>query len=288
MSKIMKNHNLQTRKRGVMKDIEDWINEKHKREGESDFDDFMNRSSHKDSRMSGILPENVTEERLLRSRLFELGNERYKFLARFTFEKQQFQDKKVKRINAMKARVMSASSAPGRLGTSVSRQSMMSAKGDMRLRRFNDAEFYDTGERDLPSRARTVHFMPSQSRKPECRVLKASTPMGYHLTGSKLTKTNKFSKFGGAIPGLTNDPRYSFLEKSLSPAYVEGKNKRSVREIVKSIESLHKLPGNGIRKVDMGAKIQTFVKECKLSFSGVVKQQMIARRLVKKSSEITV
>lgn len=282
----MKNHNLKTRKNGVLKDIEEWINEKHKKEGESDFDDFMNRSSHKDSRMSGQLPENVTEERMLKSHLFELGNERYKFLSRFAFEKQQFQDKKVKRINAMKARIMSAStaSAPSRLGSSYSRQSMISEKSDIRVGRDNDIELIDL--RELPSRARTVHFMPSQTMKDKSRILKTSTPMdsrgkdhNIFRSGARFAKINKFSKFGGSIPSKTNDPRYSFLEKALSPAYTDGRNKQSVREIVKSIESLHRLPGLGLSKVDIGAKIQEFMKECEMSFSVAVNQQMVVKRL---------
>jgi hypothetical protein len=57
-------------------------------------------------------------------------------------------------------------------------------------------------------------------------------------SGARFAKINKFSKFGGSIPSKTNDPRYSFLEKALSPAYTDGRNKQSVREIVKSIESL--------------------------------------------------
>ena len=269
----MKNHNLKTRKNGVLKDIEEWINEKHKKEGESDFDDFMNRSSHKDSRMSGQLPENVTEERMLKSHLLELGNERYKFLSRFAFEKQQFQDKKVKRINAMKARIMSAStaSAPGRLGSSYSRQSMISEKSDLRA---------------LPSRARTVHFMPSQTMKDKSRILKTSTPMdsrgkdhNIFRSGARFAKINKFSKFGGSIPSKTDDPRYSFLEKALSPAYTDGRNKQSVREIVKSIESLHRLPGLGLSKIDIGAKIQEYMKECEMSFSVAANQQMVVKRL---------
>lgn len=280
-----------------MKDIEDWINEKHKKEGESDFEDFMNKSSHKDSRMSGQLAENVTEERLLKSRLFELGNERYKFLARYAFEKQQFQDKKVKRINAMKSRVMSAQSAlsaPGRLGSS--RQSTVSDRSEGKGCRVNGADTQDNSNgRELPSRARTVHFMPSQVRKPASRVMKNSTPMGFsrsssrvtNSAGSTLSRKNKFAKFGGSIQGHTHDPRYSFLENALSPAYVDGKSKRSVPEIVQSIESLHRLPGTGVTKIDMTAKIQDFMKECKLTFSGVVKQHMMAKRLTKKSSLVS-
>jgi hypothetical protein len=114
---------------------------------------------------------------MLKSHLFELGNERYKFLSRFAFEKQQFQDKKVKRINAMKARIMSAStaSAPGRLVSSYSRQSMISEKSDIRVGRDNDITLMYL--RKLPSRPRTVNFMPSQTMKDKSRILKTSTPM---------------------------------------------------------------------------------------------------------------
>jgi hypothetical protein len=65
----------------------------------------------------------------------------------------------------------------------------------------------------------------------------------------------------------------------LSPAYTDGRNKQSVREIVKSIESLHRLPGLGLSKVDIGAKIQEFMKECEMSFSVAANQQMVVKRL---------
>ena len=76
----------------TIRDIHSWV---HK--GNSD------QGSRKTARNTGLLTENVTEERLLFNRQLELGRERYKFLANHAYEKQKFierQKRKNKRRNS--------------------------------------------------------------------------------------------------------------------------------------------------------------------------------------------
>ena len=61
-SKFVKNRT------NAMKEIEAWVKK----------DDDRGGSSHEASRMSGQLTDNVTEERMLRAKLWELSKERYK------------------------------------------------------------------------------------------------------------------------------------------------------------------------------------------------------------------
>ena len=61
-SKFVKNRT------NAMKEIEAWVKK----------DDDRGGSAHEASRMSGQLTDNVTEERMLRAKLWELSKERYK------------------------------------------------------------------------------------------------------------------------------------------------------------------------------------------------------------------
>ncbi|KAL8574906.1 hypothetical protein ACOMHN_063600 [Nucella lapillus] len=57
------------------------------------------------TRMSGQLTDNVTEERLLRAKLWELSKERYKFLLQNSYEKKLFADRMYRKTQAiLKAR----------------------------------------------------------------------------------------------------------------------------------------------------------------------------------------
>ncbi|KAK7498507.1 hypothetical protein BaRGS_00010167 [Batillaria attramentaria] len=91
-SKFVKN------KTNAMKEIEAWVKKD---------DDPL--SSHEASRMSGQLTDNVTEERMLRSKLWELSKERYKFLAQNAYEKKMFQDRIQRKSSALLRRASSSS-----------------------------------------------------------------------------------------------------------------------------------------------------------------------------------
>lgn len=74
----------------TIKEINAWV---HK--GNSD------QSNRRTARNTGLLTENVTEERMLFAKQVELGRERYKFLANHTCEKHKFierQRRKQKRL----------------------------------------------------------------------------------------------------------------------------------------------------------------------------------------------
>ena len=76
----------------TIRDIHSWV---HKGNGD--------QANRKTARNTGLLTENVTEERLLFNRQLELGRERYKFLANHAYEKHKFierQKRKNKRRNS--------------------------------------------------------------------------------------------------------------------------------------------------------------------------------------------
>ncbi|XP_041363541.1 uncharacterized protein LOC121379126 [Gigantopelta aegis] len=59
-------------------------------------------ASHEALRMAGQLSDNVTEERMLRSKLWELSKERHKFLLQNAYEKKMFMDKIMKKATTVR------------------------------------------------------------------------------------------------------------------------------------------------------------------------------------------
>ncbi|XP_050393525.1 uncharacterized protein LOC126811708 [Patella vulgata] len=84
-------------KTNARKEIEAWV--------KKDADPLT--GNFEASRMSGQLTDNVTEERMLKSKLWELSKERYKFLSQNSYDKKVFIDRMMRKSSAMR-RVMSA------------------------------------------------------------------------------------------------------------------------------------------------------------------------------------
>ncbi|XP_067672429.1 uncharacterized protein [Haliotis asinina] len=91
-SKFMSN------KSNAMKEMEAWV--------KKDADPLG--ANHEASRMSGQLVDNVTEERMLKSKLWDLSKERYKFLSQNAYEKKVFVDRMQRKSSVFK-RILSQS-----------------------------------------------------------------------------------------------------------------------------------------------------------------------------------
>ncbi|KAL3875804.1 hypothetical protein ACJMK2_033720 [Sinanodonta woodiana] len=78
-----------TKRTNVVKDIEAWALS-------------GTEITKETSRHAGQLTENITEDRLLRGKLIELGKERFKFLAKSAYEKHIFINKQRKRMAVLK------------------------------------------------------------------------------------------------------------------------------------------------------------------------------------------
>ena len=83
----------------TIKEIHAWV---HK--GNND------QGNRRTARNTGLLTENVTEERMLFAKQLELGRERYKFLANHAYEKQKF----IERQRRKEKRMQSSIVAPGK------------------------------------------------------------------------------------------------------------------------------------------------------------------------------
>jgi len=271
---------LKNRKTNVMKEIEEWVL----------LDSEFNQTEA--GRMSGKLTENITEERMLKSRLFDLGKERYKYLTKMAFDKHMFIEKqkkaKAKRAQILHHRSFSANDATFEKRTPDTRlQGRMSL--DPRLLRNPDRDD-DAEIQSLGSRAKTVQFMTSSTPVSNHRVseqnkmrllmmqcsfgkqkdVKKSRPLSRSdedsVTGKSFVKKNRFSKFGGKFPTKTDDGRYVSLTSALSPNY-ELHADLDVKRIVQSIESLHK-PAKNLKEVKpkLTQQLQAFMKERGITF----------------------
>lgn len=288
---------LLAKKSNAMKEIEEWVMK----------DVSLNDAA---SRI-GKLPENVTEERMFKSRLFDIGKERYKYLSKNAYEMKMFSDKYKKKMALARQqlqshhRSLSANDVGRATKTDVDRARLSL---DPRMLRRTQDTTHDVDEDTTPTmtRSKTVSFLPSSLNKQQSDLSqpRTSTPAransqqalfkalrekseksqfssrplsraaSFNQTprsdddssNKSWVKRNKFSKYGGKVPGVTTDPRYAQLEGSLSPFY-QGKpgtpdTTPDVKQIVNSIGSLHK-PSRNIKEArpKLTLKLQAFMKE---------------------------
>lgn len=156
---------LKAKKKHVMKDIEEWM-----------VKDLTLDLNQGNTRMSGKNDDTVTEVRMLKARLIDLGVERYKFLSQFSHEKQKFlENRKRKDASAKNLRSYSTMSEPimtyVRPGTTSSRQSgnersdaasTVSRKTDfISPKEYVQNNTQPNTRRPMPPhRAKTVQFIP--------------------------------------------------------------------------------------------------------------------------------
>ncbi|XP_060070658.1 uncharacterized protein LOC132550586 [Ylistrum balloti] len=285
---------LLAKKSNAMKEIEEWVMK----------DVSLNDAA---SRI-GKLPENVTEERMFKSRLFDIGKERYKYLSKNAYEMKMFSDKYKKKMALARQqlqthhRSLSANDVARPVKYDVDR-ARLSLDPRMLRRTQDTSQDVEDATTPVMTRSKTVSFLPTALNKQQSdlsqprtstpartnsqqAVLKAlrdksqfgsrplsrgtsfnQTPRSDDDSSSKSwVKRNKFSKYGGKVPGVTSDPRYAQLEGSLSPFY-HGKpgspaKPPDVKGIVNSIGSLHK-PSRNIKEVrpKLTLKLQAFMKE---------------------------
>ncbi|OWF39008.1 uncharacterized protein LOC110465612 [Mizuhopecten yessoensis] len=285
---------LLAKKSNAMKEIEEWVMK----------DVSLNDAA---SRI-GKLPENVTEERMFKSRLFDIGKERYKYLSKNAYEMRMFSDKYKKKMALARQQLQShhrslSANDVARPAKSEIDKARLSLDPRMLRRTQDTSHDIEDGTTPTLTRSKTVSFVPTSLHKQHSdltqprtstparansqqALFKAlreksqfnsrplsrgasfnQTPRSDDDSSSKSwVKRNKFSKYGGNVPGVTADPRYAQLEGSLSPFY-QGKpgspeSTPDVKQIVNSIGSLHK-PSRNIKEVrpKLTLKLQAFMKE---------------------------
>ena len=201
----------QDKKVTTIRDIHSWV---HKGNGD--------QGNRKTARNTGLLTENVTEERLLFNRQLELGRERYKFLANHAYEKQKFierQKRKNKRRNSMVF-------APG---TDLSRRRSLTVRipqMDELSQSSGEVEMFDAVDggrlvlEDIENTTRDEVSLPKTapafSRRP------TSSKQGVYLDSSRAANA-RLSKVVERLPAVTvkyevdnvpQAPKVAFNDKS--------------------------------------------------------------------------
>lgn len=276
-----------SKKTTAIKEIEEWVFSGKEHEQEA-------------SRLhSGQLAENITEERLLRSHMLELGKERFKMLSQHEHDIQTFKDKQKRKGFRIKF------NRPQSASVATDRMVCMSGRSAQSINRSNGRP---SSARILITpviRPKTVQFQTNHSRgehltidttetRPRTVPTKANglnspssveewTPIAMSADWSRPSTagpgncSRSTSSFGVPsnylrnkrtnLTGLTQEPRFSALEKVLSSNYASD-CKADVPTIIEKIEALRRpttLGGKDARR-EMEVKIRIFMAENKIVF----------------------
>ena len=277
----------------ALKDIEDWVL--------SGTD-----MSREITRHAGQLAENVTEERLLRTKLMELGKERYKSLAKHHYERQAFAEKQRRkfallrrnRVTTVSLNDLNKNSYAHSILTKTDKPSEFNFNKSYIIRpktvqfeqnreNITTGDYISTGACD--DRPNTVPTFCEFGDSTE--AFDHSTSLGIYSEWSRpstaatsglgrsvgsassnsakswVKERKTTNSYGNKFSGLTREPRYAKLEEALSQTY-SSKTKLDVKTIVQKIESLHTPGKTGSKeaKRTLERKIRGFMDEAGFTF----------------------
>lgn len=241
------------------------------------------------------------EQRLLRAKLLELGKERFKVKAKVTYDLRKFMDKQTRKgLLNKRARPVSAhpnttmEPASGRGKRAALSQSAPVNRTESQMKKktvqfqlgSGNGEYLTTGVVDSGDDMDGAFISLNPDSSPNARLpaararpSTAATPLyGSRSTPSEKTpvvsqnnarfiKENKLCKFGGKLPSVVSDPRFSGLHKSLSENH-ECTTKDSVLAIIQRKESLRKPLKTGGKEArrELELKIKQFMEERNIVF----------------------
>lgn len=234
------------------------------------------------------------EQRLLRARLMELGKERFKAKTKITYDLRKFVEKQT-RSGLLNKRVRPLSGKPTADPTALLSRRTVAPHSAPAVRttptepkksvQFSECsrkcEYLTTGVTDPTDDVDAGGFislnpdcpLKLQSHAGRARPSTAATPI-YCPTvtvglqnNARFLKENGLQKYGGRLPSVTGDPRFSGLHKSLSENYISN-TKDSAIAIIQRIESLRKpLKGTSTEaRKELEVKIKRFMDEHNIVF----------------------
>ena len=281
---------IQSKRSHALKDIEDWVL--------SGTD--MTREI---TRHAGQLAENVTEERLLRTKLMELGKERYKSLAKHHYEKQAFAEKQRRKFAIIRRNrittqslndahsILTKTDKPSEYNYhksyAIRPKTVQFEQNMVEQNALNTGDYISTGVyEDRPNTVPTLSEFEDQADDFDTstslgvynqwsRPSTAATSGFTRSLGSASSDSSKSwvkdrkttNRYGSKFAGLTHEPRYAKLEEALSQPYTS-KTKLDVKTIVQKIESLHTPGKTGSKeaKQTLERKIKGFMHEAGIAF----------------------
>lgn len=276
-----------SKKTSVLHEIEEWVLGGKEHEPET-------------SRIhSGQLAENITEERLLRARMMELGKERFKILSKYEHEIQTFKDKQKRKGFRIKFnRPQSAtfpSAAERKIMADGPRSETHSASSLMFIapvirpktvqfqadlsRRGNPATTSNVNNRPRTVSAQTkIHNTNDDVQVEEWTPLAMTTDWSRPSTAGhdKVIRSVSSHSFPSFISSrnqksnetsIAKEPRFFALESSLSKNYITD-CKTDVPTIIRNIEALRKPIKIGSKEArrELELKIKMFMEENNIVF----------------------
>lgn len=259
------------RKTNALKEIEEWVSGGRIGEPET-------------SRIhSGQLAENITEERLLRARIMELGKERFKILSKWDHDIQTFKETQKKKGFAFKKlRHKSAGGAADRVvgkpdGEIKTKFRVVRPKTVQFESNLARGEYLSTGlVEPRPKTVPSKMLLNSTTTLEEWNPIAMSTDWSRPSTGKTSGGSRPVSAY--SLSSLKNnikpvressstDPRFAKLANSLSSNY-KTVCKNDVPTIIQNIEALQKplrVSSKEARR-ELEIKIRQFMKENNIVF----------------------
>lgn len=259
----------QARKDRALRKILQWVNSEEKAFGSKT--DMI--------KVPGLPTGNVIEERRLKEILFDLGKKRQQFISHNDYEQQRFLEGQ--RRKSYELRKALSDDALSR-GWSVSNRNLLTreASSNMttentrvdQLEKMNSSSqkdvFITAGdqERQTQSHGKMVSFV-DDFKKPMDNFRQRSKSRSLDPVSTPLVPWSKMKSTsiqpGTHLPPLTEDPRFSLLEKKLSPVfYGRRKKKKELGEVIDGLDALH-IPSKMKResRTVIGQRIRQLLKE---------------------------
>lgn len=237
----------QARKERALRKIQQWVN----------GDD---KGLKADSiRLPGFPTGNVIEERRLKELLFDLGKKRQQYISHNEYEQQRFLDAQRRKSNELRKALSDDILSRG---WSVSNRNLLTrdtssnptsdnTRAFDKMNSFSKNEKQqifitgDTEERDTQtSQGKVVKFVNDLRQPPQTasNYRTRSTSRSLDPTSTPLVPWSKMKSTsirpGTHLPPLLEDPRFSLLEKTLSPIFQCTRQKALV-DVIDDLDALH-------------------------------------------------
>ena len=250
-----------TTKNNTQKEIEAWAKD--------------GTRTHELTRSSGQLPENVTEQRLLQAKLWELSKERHKFLSQNTYEKKMFLDQQKRKSDVFQELLKDVIiDVRGRSRNLPKPRSEKYKRKEQRPQSISLPTENDKSSSSIPLFQTEPRGMiriktDESSRFPQISesntsssVVKFANSCNKSFNAPK--KRESVNKWAKKPPtkresaGPMADPRYVSLTNALSCTYVIPPDSPDIPSLVKRSRALHQ---RGKNPVDAKPKLAMMVKE---------------------------
>ncbi|OWF39007.1 hypothetical protein KP79_PYT05317 [Mizuhopecten yessoensis] len=264
----------QARKDRALRKIQQWVN--------SDEKPFGSKTDM--IKVPGLPTGNVIEERRLKEILFDLGKKRQQYISHNEYEQQRFLEAQRRKSYELRKALSDDNLSRG---WSVSNRNLLTREASSylttentrvgQLDKINSSSLIDKQqdvfitagdqERNPPSQGKMVSFVSDLKKPPLAdNFRQRSKSRSLDPTAVPLVPWSKMKSTsiqpGTHLPPLMEDPRFSLLEKKLSPIFHGRRKKKDLGDVIEGLDALH-IPSKMKQKsrTVIGQRIRQLLKE---------------------------